>query len=371
MLIKNANVLLPNGHFSVCDVRFSDVIEEIGHFSAEKGMDAAGQYLLPGLIDVHTHGALGSDFSDGPAADLGAMARHYAAHGVTSFLATTMTLPEDRLCRAAEAVRAFDPAADMARCQGLHLEGPFFCYAKRGAQSADFLHTPDTGLFERINEASGGRVKLVAVAPELPGALPFIEHAAKVCAVSLGHTACDYDTAAAAFEAGATQLTHLFNGMEGLHHRKPGPIGAGMDAGVYAELICDGLHVHPAAIRAAFALFSERIVLISDSLRCAGMPEGEYELGGQPITLKNGRCTLKDSDTLAGSVITVYDGLVNAVRYGIPLETAAAAGTHNPARALHIESKCGFIAPGLRADLLLLGDSLGIDAVYVGGHKCR
>lgn len=371
MLIKNANVLLPNGHFSLCDLRFSDVIEEIGHFSAEEGIDAAGQYLLPGLIDVHTHGAMGSDFSDGPAADMGAMAAYYAAHGVTSFLATTMTLPEETLCRAAKAVTAFEPAADMARCQGLHLEGPFFCYEKRGAQSADFLRAPDIALFDRVSEAAGGRVRLVAVAPELEGALPFIAHAAKTCAVSLGHTACDYDTAAAAFEAGATQLTHLFNAMEGLHHRMPGPIGAGMDAGVYAELICDGLHVHPAAIRAAFALFPERIVLISDSLRCAGMPEGAYELGGQPITLKNGRCTLKDSDTIAGSVITVYDGLVNAAHYGIPLETAAAAGTHNPARALRLENQCGFIAPGLSADLLLLDGSLGIRSVYIAGRKCR
>lgn len=369
MLIQNASVLLPDGHFSICDLRFSDVIEEIGHFPGEEGVDAAGQYLLPGLIDVHTHGALGGDFSDGPSADMAAMARHYAAHGVTSFLATTMTLPEDRLCRAAAAVAAFEPAADMARCQGIHLEGPFFCYAKRGAQSADFLHAPDIGLFDRVNEAAGGRVRLVAVAPERPGALPFIEHAAKICAVSLGHTACDYDTAAAALKAGATQLTHLFNGMEGLHHRKPGPIGAGMDAGAFAELICDGLHVHPSAIRAAFSLFPERIVLISDSLRCAGMPAGEYELGGQPITLKNGRCTLKDSDTLAGSIITVYDGLVNAVGYGIPLETAAVAGTHNPARALRIENQCGFIAPGLRADLLLLDGSLDIRAVYIGGLK--
>ncbi len=371
MLIKNANILLPNGHFSVCDLRFSDVIEEIGHFSAEEGIDALGQYLLPGLIDAHTHGAQGSDFSDGPAADMGAMAAYYAAHGVTSFFATTMTLSEEQLCRAAAAVSAFEPVAKMARCQGLHLEGPFFCYDKRGAQSADFLHAPDIGLFERVNEAAGGRVRLVAVAPELEGALPFIAHASKTCAVSIGHTACDYDTAAAAFKAGARQLTHLFNAMEGLHHRRPGPIGAGMDAGVYAELICDGLHVHPAAIRAAFSLFSERVVLISDSIRCAGMPEGAYELGGQPVVLKNGSCTLQASDTLAGSVITVYDGLVNAVRYGIPLETAAAAGTHNPARALGLQNQCGFIAPGLRADLLLLDGQLNIRAVYIGGQKAR
>ncbi len=369
MLIKHANVFLPDGHFVKYDVRFTDFITQIGHFPDEDGIDAAGQYLLPGLIDVHTHGAIGCDFSDGVADDLPKMARHYAAHGVTSFLATTMTLPLNTLCAAAEAIAAFAPEPGMADCAGMFMEGPFLSYAKRGAQFADDLHAPDAAFFDRVNTASGNRVRMVTVAPEEPNAIPFIKHAAAArCTVAVGHTAAGYDAAAAGFAAGATELTHLYNGMNGLAHRAPGPIGAGMDAGAYAELICDGLHVHPSAVRAAFRLFPERIVLISDSLRCAGMPDGAYELGGQPITLQNGRCTLCGSDTLAGSVITVHDALKNAVRFGVPLETAVAAATHNPARATRLDAERGFIQTGFPADLVLLDAALDIKSVYVRGR---
>ncbi len=373
MLIKNANVFLPDGHFSLCDLRYSERIEALGSFSGDEGFDAAGCYLMPGLLDLHTHGALGGDFSDGPSADLAAMARHYAAHGVTGFLATTMTLPEDTLVRAAAHIAAFRPRAGEAACLGVHMEGPFLSYDKRGAQCADYLRLPDMSLFEHVNAACGGRVRQITVAPELEGALPFIERVSRACAVSLGHTAAAYDTAAAAFSAGAGRLTHLYNAMCPFEHRQPGVIGAGMDAGAFAELIVDGLHVHPAAVRAAFRLFPDRIVLISDSLRCAGMPQGEYTLGGQAVALQDGRCTLAGTNTLAGSVITVYDGLINAVRFGVPLESAAAASTHHPAQALHLERERGFLRPGLMADMLLLNPDLSIRSVFIGGREavCR
>ena len=371
MLIRNANVFLPDNRFETCDLRFTETITEIGHFPGDDGLDATGCYLLPGLIDQHTHGALSYDFSDGPEADIHRMAQHYAAHGVTSFLATTMTLPLDTLCRAGQAVAEFTPAPGEADCAGIHMEGPFLSYAKRGAQCADYLHAPDMAFFDQVDAASGHRVRLVTVAPETQGAMDFIRSASKRCTVSLGHTACNYDTAAAAFSAGASQLTHLFNGMNSLLHRDPAAIGAGQDAGAFAELIADGMHVHPSAIRAAFKLFPDKVVLISDSLRCTGMPEGEYELGGQPIMLSDGLCTLKGSDTIAGSVITVHDALKNVVRFGIPLETAAAAATHNPARALGIEQDRGFLSPGLRADLLLLDSALNIKQVFVNGREVQ
>lgn len=369
MLIQNANVFLPDGRFAKCDVRFERTITQIGSFPGESGIDATGRYLTPGFLDVHTHGAMGCDFSDGIPADLPKMARHYARHGVTSFLATTMTLPQDTLCKAAAAIAAFSPSCDMAACAGIFMEGPFLSYAKRGAQFADYLHAPDIDFFEAVNAASGGRVRMVTVAPEEPNAMGFIAHASKICTVAVGHTAADYDEAMAGFAAGATQLTHLYNGMNGLHHRTPGPIGAGMDAGARAELICDGLHIHPSAIRAAFAMFPDRIVLISDSLRCAGMPDGDYMLGGQPITLKNGLCTLRDSNTIAGSVITVHDALKNAVRFGIPLETVVAAATHNAARAVRLDNACGFIREGYAADFVLLDSSLEITDVFVRGER--
>lgn len=369
MLIQNANVFLPDGRFAKCDVRFSRNIQEIGCFSDADGYDAEGCYLVPGLIDVHTHGAMGCDFSDGRVEDMPKMARHYAMHGVTSFLATTMTLPQDTLCTAARAVAAFSPASGMADCAGMFMEGPFLSYAKRGAQFADYLHTPDTDFFDAVNAASGGRVRMVTVAPEEPNAIPFIEYASKHCTVALGHTAADYDAACAGFAAGATELTHLFNAMNGLQHRAPGPICAGMEKRANAELICDGLHVHPAVVRAAFAMFPDRVVLISDSLRCAGMPEGDYTLGGQPITMKDGLCTLRGTDTIAGSVITVHDAVRNAVQFGVPLETAVAAATHNAARAVRMERERGSIRAGLTADLVLLDRELNIVDVFLRGER--
>jgi N-acetylglucosamine-6-phosphate deacetylase len=367
MLIKNATVFLPEGRFEKCDVRFEERIVEVGRLPGE-GVDADGLYLIPGLIDLHTHGAKDCDFSDGRPEDMPKMAAHYAQHGVTSFLATTMTLPEDTLVSAAKAIGAYQMGPGMARCMGIHMEGPFFCYEKRGAQCADYLHDPEVAFFDHVNQAAGGAVKLIAVAPELPGAIPFIREVSSRCAVSVGHTSADYDTACQAYDAGATQATHLFNAMPPIHHRKPGVIPAAMDKGAWAELICDGQHVHPAVIRAAFAMFPGRIVLISDSLRCAGMPEGEYSLGGQKVYMKDNLARLKDG-TIAGSVITVMDGMRNVVKFGIPLETAVASATLHPAKAVGLQDAIGAIRPGLLGDVVLLNPDLSIHRVYIGGKS--
>ena len=368
MRIKNVQALLPDGSFALRDIEFTDKITALTEpEKAREGISGEGAILLPGLIDVHTHGACNGDFSDGKAEDLPKMTRYYASHGVTTVLGTTMTLPEEILCRAAAAMKSFAPQDNEAEIWGVHMEGPFLSYEKRGAQCAEYLCSPEEGFFDRVNYASGGKVKLIALAPELPGALPFIERVSKKCRVALGHTACNYGQAAAAFAAGATELTHLYNAMSPLHHRQPGPIAAGSDSGAYAELIADGYHVHPAMIRAAFKLFPQRVILISDSLRCAGMPKGDYELGGQKVTLATGVCTLKDSSTIAGSVITVYDGLVNAVRFGIPLRDAALAATAHPAQALSMKDR-GFLAPGMQSDLLLLNKDLSIRKVFLRGR---
>ena len=362
MLIKNAKIFLGRG-FTAADIRFSDKIEEIGRLEGPADMDAGGAYLIPGLVDIHTHGAVGEDFSDGKPEGLQPMADHYARHGVTSFLATTMTLPEPVLTRAMGVIRDFRRERG-AKCAGVHLEGPFLSYAKRGAQAAENLHKPDADMLRRLNDASGGLVRMVTVACEEEGGIDFIREAAKLCAVSLGHTTADYDTAMAAFQAGASHATHLFNGMPAFLHRAPGVVGAAFDSGATVELICDGLHIHPAVIRAVHALFGERLDLISDSLRCAGMPDGSYTLGGQPIVVRDGRATLLDG-TLAGSCITVHDAMKNCVRFGIPLEDAVYAATAAPARAAGL--KAGVIAGGAPADLVLLDDKLDIRAVFVDG----
>ena len=364
MLIKNGKILIGKS-FVDGDIQFDRAITAIGRLEGPADLDAQGGYVIPGLVDVHTHGALGEDFSDGKPEGLQPLADYYAAHGVTSYLATTMTLKEEVLTPAMHAIRDFKPKSG-AKCAGVHLEGPFLSYAKRGAQAAENLHKPDPALFHRLNEASGGQVKLVTVACEEEGALPFIREISRTCAVSLGHTTADYDTAMAGFLAGASHATHLYNGMPSLLHRAPGVIGAAFDAGASVELICDGLHIHPAVIRATHQLFGDKLNLISDSLRCAGMPDGNYELGGQPIVVKDHKATLLDG-TLAGSSISLLDAVRNVTRFGLPLAEAVYAASTAPALAVGL--KAGTIQAGRAADLLVLDSDLALKAVFVDGKE--
>lgn len=369
MLIGNAKVFL-DGSFQEASVTIENgKITAIGEANISCDMDAEGKYLVPGFVDIHTHGAMNEDFSDGKAEGLQKLSRYYAKHGVTSFLATTMTLKEETLTPAMEVIRDFVRPADGAKCAGVHLEGPFLSYAKRGAQAAENLHAPDAQMFHRLNAASGNNVRLVTVAPEEPGAIDFIREISQVCTVSVGHTTADYDTAAAAFEAGATHATHLFNGMPAFAHRAPGVVGAAYDKGATAELICDGLHIHPSAIRVAHQMFGKNLVIISDSLRCAGMPDGEYELGGQPIEMKNGKATLLGSDTLAGSSSNLLEEVKNLVCFGFKLEDAIYAVTAAPARAVRMDHQIGRIAIDIQADLLLLSADLELEAVFIDGKS--
>lgn len=366
MLIKNAKVFVGRS-FVDADIQFDKTITAIGRLEGQADLDAQGGYVIPGLVDIHTHGAVGEDFSDGKPEGMQPLADYYAAHGVTSFLATTMTLKEETLTPALHTIRDFRRSGG-AKCAGVHLEGPFLCYAKRGAQAAENLHKPDVPLFDRLNEASGGKVKLVTVACEEEGAIDFIRDVSQTCIVSLGHTTADYDTAMAAFAAGASHATHLYNGMPSFLHRAPGVIGAAFDSGASAELICDGLHIHPSVIRATHRLFGDRLNLISDSLRCAGMPDGDYMLGGQPITVKGGRATLTGTDTLAGSSISMIDALRNVVRFGLSLPEAVYAASTAPAQAVGLHD-VGSIQMGKCADLVVLDQDLGLKAVFVDGQR--
>ena len=364
MIIKNGLVLIGNT-FVETDIQFEETITAIGKLEGPADLDASGGYVIPGLVDIHTHGAVGEDFSDGRPSGLQPLADYYAAHGVTSYLATTMTLKEETLTPAMRALRDFRRGHG-AKCAGIHLEGPFLSYAKRGAQAAENLHKPDAALFHRLNEASGGLVRLVTVACEEEGALPFIQEVSRTCTVSLGHTTADYDTAMAGFAAGAAHATHLYNGMPAFLHRAPGVIGAAFDAGASVELICDGLHIHPSVVRATYRLFGDRLNLISDSLRCAGMPDGDYELGGQPIVVKDGRATLLDG-TIAGSSISLLDAVRRAVRFGLPLAGAVYAASTAPARAVGLDA--GVLAAGKPADLVVLDGNLNLTAVFVDGKR--
>lgn len=364
MLIKNAKIFIGK-RFVSGDLRFSDKIEAIGTLEGDADIDADGNYIIPGLVDIHTHGAIGEDFSDAKPDGLEKLSEFYADHGVTSFLATTMALDKSALNKAMHCVRGFR-RTDGAKCMGVNLEGPFLSYAKRGAHAPENLHAPDIDMFSELNEASGKRIKLVTIAPELKGALDFIKEAKNICVVSVGHTAADYETAMAAFEAGASHLTHLYNAMTSFTHRAPGVIGAAFDSGANVELICDGHHVHQSAIRMAYGLFGDRISLISDSLRCAGMKDGNYELTGKQVVLRGGVATLLDG-TLAGSSISLIEALSNYAKFGMPLESAVYAASTAPAEAARLD--VGRIECGLPADLVMLTPDLSLAAVFIDGKR--
>lgn len=356
------------GAFSVENGRFCNVLGE----ASPDAIDLGGAYVIPGLIDVHTHGNSGADFSDGKLDGVFAMARYLAKNGVTSFAPASMTLPYETLAAAFATARAYadDRPDDGAALRGIQMEGPFFSEKKKGAQNGAYLRKPDFEAFKQLFDGCGGLVRIVDVAPELDGAEDFIRRAKELCTVSIAHTDADYDAARKGIAAGVTHLTHLYNAMPSIHHRKPGVIAAAAEAEtVSAELISDGQHVHPASVRLAFRIFgAARMVLISDSLRCCGMPDGEYELGGQQVFLKGGVARLEDG-TIAGSATNLFECMQRAVSFGIPREDAIRAATYNPARQLGCLSEVGSISDGKIADFVLCDAELNRKAVYLAGKK--
>lgn len=355
------------GGFSVENGQFAHVLEDV----PGPAEDLDGALVIPGLVDIHVHGCAGADFSDGDYAGLVRMARYLARRGVTSFAPASMTLPYDALDKAFHAAARLrrEGLADGARLMGIQMEGPFLSREKRGSQNPAYLRLPDWDRFLRLYDAAEGLLRIVDVAPELPGAVEFTRRASEKCRVSVAHTAAGYDQAAAVFDAGATHLTHLFNAMSGIHHRHPGPIGAASEReNVTAELICDGIHVHPSAVRMAFRLFPGRICLISDALRCCGMADGSYSLGGQEILLSGGVARLTGG-AIAGSAADLYQCMRRAVSFGIPREQAVWAATVLPARVIGRESETGAIADGRAADFVICGGELEPEAVYLGGKR--
>lgn len=373
MLYKNAKIFTEDrgflfGSFTVENGRFGEVLPGA---SKAVGIDLEGATVIPGLIDIHNHGNSGEDFSDGDYDGLVRIGTFLAKSGVTSFAPASMTLPYDTLANAfaAGARLKREQPAGCSRIVGINMEGPFFSEKKKGAQNAEYLRNPDFEAFKALYEGCGGLIRLVDLAPELPGAVAFTEKAKELCTVSIAHTDATYEEAKAVIDAGATHLTHLYNAMPGIHHRKPGVIGAGSENDkVAAELICDGLHIHPSAVRMAFKLFPGRICLISDALRCTGMPDGEYPFGGQMLTLKNGEARMPDG-ALAGSTATLYQCMLNAIAFGIAKETAICAATINPAREVGCDCDLGSIAPGKLADFIVCDENLNRKAIYMEGEN--
>ena len=354
MKIINAKVYTEDGTFQKKDV-YTDGEKIALSGGDEEILDGSGCYLIPGLTDIHFHGCAGRDFCDGSRESIEAMAVYEASQGITTIVPATMTLGKDSLheiCRAAAAYPN-EKGADLC---GIDMEGPFISMARKGAQNEKYVHRPDAELFRELNRASGGLVKILAIAPEEPGAMECMEELKDEVVLSVAHTTADYETAAEAFRKGVHHVTHLYNAMSGLSHRAPGVVGAAADhESVEAELICDGIHVHPATVRQTFKMFGDdRIILISDSMEATGMPDGEYALGGQKVMKKGSLATLEDG-TLAGSVTNLMDCLRTAVlKMQIPLESAVKCAAVNSARSVGIYDSYGSITPGKTANMVLL-----------------
>lgn len=330
--------------------------------------DLGGGWLLPGFIDLHVHGGGGHDFAASPA-ELAAGVAFHRAHGTTRTLVSLVTAPAASLREQLGWVAALagrGPAAG-GHVLGAHLEGPFLAATRCGAQHPAHLREPDPELLDSLLAAGRGWLRSMTVAPELPGASAVVDRlVAAGVRVAVGHTDATYEQAAAAFARGAGLLTHAYNGMRPLHHREPGPVAAALDAGAACEAIADLVHVHPAALR---LLPADRLVLITDAIDAAGHGDGRYLLGGQDVVVVGDQARLVVGGALAGSTLTMDRALRHAVEaVGLPVEAASAAASGNPARVLGIADRCGSIAPGQDADLVLLDDELRVRRVMAQGE---
>ena len=366
MILKNARVFQPNGTFVPQDIyvagdRFA--LEGSGEI-----VDAAGCYAIPGLVDIHFHGCVGYDFCDGTPEALSAIAKYEASRGVAAICPATMTYPESKLTEIAKNAAAYQTEEDGAELVGINMEGPFISEEKKGAQNAAFLHRPDAEMFRRIQKASGGLLKLVDLAPEVDGAMECIRALHDEVRISIAHTCADYKTAMAAFVAGAKHVTHLYNAMPPYSHRAPGVIGAAADAAETVELICDGVHIHPAVVRATLHMFgADRVCFISDSMMATGLTDGEYSLGGQAVTVRGNLATLANG-TIAGSATCLLDCMRTAVKQmGVPLGQAVRCAAVNPAKAIGIYDQYGSIAAGKIASFMLLDGDLHVKQIYLRG----
>ena len=350
MIISNANIGGELKSIVIEDGKIAKITDTL----IQNGIDVKGKRVIPGLIDVHTHGCIGYDTMD---ADFEPMCRYYAEHGTTSFLPTTMTMSYDSLMAVCSAETDFSGANIL----GFHFEGPYINKKYKGAQNEKYIKKPDINEFKSFKN-----VKMITVAPETEGCMEFIREISKDCVVSIGHTDCDYETAIKAIENGALSLTHTFNAMPPLHHRNPGPIGAGAEKHIYAQLICDGFHISKPVVLAAYKMFgADRLTLISDSIRPAGLPDGEYESGGLAVRVENQSIRLLDG-TIAGSYATLWDCVKKAVEFGIPFSDAVKMATETPTECLGV--KKGKIAQGYDADLLIISDDMEIETVIIGGE---
>lgn len=385
MIIKNIKIYQPDqtfvpGVIITEDDHIKEVYTEreaVESTASQQVLDGQGCYCIPGMIDLHFHGCKGADFCDGTREVLDTISQFEASIGVTAISPATMTLSVEKLEQILENAADYRDLQEKkqtiwgADLVGVNMEGPFISKVKKGAQDEKNIIPCDVSIYKKFQKAARGLVKFVGIAPEESDCSDFIKEVKEEVSVSLAHTNADYDTAMEAFDLGADHAVHLYNAMPPFHHRNPGVIGAVSDSPhVMAELICDGIHIHPSVVRATFQMMgAERMILISDSMRATGMPDGSYTLGGLDVNVRGNRATLASDGALAGSVTTLPDCVRIAVKkMGIPLETAIACATIHPAKSLKIDDRYGSIEEGKKADLVLWDEELRLKKVIKDGQ---
>jgi len=376
VLIKNAEVFMEN-RFVDTDIRIEEkkivkIEQSIVAYEKEEVVDAKGKKLIPALVEIHSHGCVGEDFATSDEAGLKKMLRFYASKGILHVLATTVTEDLELTQKALQTIKTRmdnqTEEEELALIAGIHMEGPFLSHKKRGAHDEQYLLELSKELMDQWRKDAPSCIRMLSVDPDLDKSGEFIKTYAKDMVISLAHTECTYETAKKAIENGADHVTHLFNAMNGLNHREPGIVGAVSDFPVFAELICDGVHIHPAVIRLIYKVAGDRIVLISDSMSATGMENGIYQLGGLDVYVKDGKAILKDG-TIAGSSVDLYEMMRRAISFGIPAEQAVLSATYLPAKSIGLEENIGSIAEGKTADILLIGADWNLEAVYKSGKK--
>ena len=367
MILKNCTFF--NENF---DKEFGDIKIENGKFSeigifGENGIDMSGKIILPGFIDIHIHGGNAGDSSDASSDSLDKISTYLAKKGVTSFCPTTMTLPIDTLTDIAKVIAEYKTKG--AKIAGINLEGPFIAKSKCGAQNPDYITVGSKNDVEAVNNASEGLVKIITIAPEAFESDDFIHSVSQFCMVSIGHSSANAEQCKKAIECGAGHITHLFNAMTPMTHREAGIVGTAFDSDVTCELICDGEHICPAVLRNAFKILGEdRAVVISDSMRGAGLESGEFELGGQMTFVRENDKVAKLADgTIAASITNVFDEFRNLLSFGIDLKSALKACTINPARVIKEDKNIGSIAAGKSADFIVTDEEFNLKEVYIDG----
>ncbi len=382
MIIKNIKRYTEDNTFVDGEIYTrEDLFVQESEADSEEVIDGHGYYAIPGLIDLHFHGCMGYDICDGIKEDLREIAKYEASVGVTAICPATMTLPVDELNDILAVAAKYkkeqeqEKKADEADFLGINMEGPFISPVKKGAQDERNILSCDVDIAEGFLKASDRLVKFIGVAPEeSENAISFIEEMKDKVNISLAHTNAKFDIANKALKAGANHAVHLYNAMPGFTHREPGVVGAVCDnKHVNAELICDGVHIHPSAVRTTFSMLGkDRIILISDSMRATGMPDGNYTLGGLDVKVQGNKATLVSDGALAGSVTNLMECMKTAVKkMNIPLEDAVQCATKNPARCLNVYDKYGSITAGKKANFVLLDEELNVKAVIKDGKKIK